>query len=400
MGENNKRSLPMPGQCLMFSTADWDEPYWTNKQHSALQLSRIGWEVIYVESMGLRAPRPGSKKDLGRLYSRFKKGLLSIITGAHKREGKVSVLSPLVIPGGHSNKWIKTINQYLLGYAVRKSGFNEVDGSLIWTYHPYIYKYALKNNNSKMIYHCVDDLGEVPGINKRNFEEAEKELINNADCVFVTAPALKEKISKLKSETYYLSNVVDASHFNRDKNMYEEPKDIFKIPRPRLVYHGVLSDFKIDFELLYECAVERVDWSFVIIGDEREGQNSKLVKKLKKLPNLHFLGFKSYKDLPSYLKYMDVGLLPTLRNNYTKSMFPMKLYEYISMELPVVTTKLDFLRGGYQGVEIGDTSREFIDSIQLQLDRGLLTKDQVESLIGENTWEIRTKRMLEIAYNK
>ena len=58
--------------CVLFATADWDTPYWTNKQHTARHLARMGWRVLYVESLGLRAPT-ASGRDLSRIWRRLKR---------------------------------------------------------------------------------------------------------------------------------------------------------------------------------------------------------------------------------------------------------------------------------------------------------------------------------------
>ena len=58
---------------LLLSTADWDNPFWTNKQHVALELSRLGHKVLYIDSLGLRTPSI-NKSDLSRLFRRLLKG--------------------------------------------------------------------------------------------------------------------------------------------------------------------------------------------------------------------------------------------------------------------------------------------------------------------------------------
>ena len=78
--------------CIIFSTADWNEPYWTNKQHCAVSLSKLGWSVIYVESVGLRTPSAKSRKDIARLLFRSFKGFKSLIRGASIVEKNIKVL--------------------------------------------------------------------------------------------------------------------------------------------------------------------------------------------------------------------------------------------------------------------------------------------------------------------
>ena len=55
---------------ILFSTADWDNPFWTNKQHTAKQLSELGFRVLYIESLGLRTPQV-KVSDLKRIKNRI-----------------------------------------------------------------------------------------------------------------------------------------------------------------------------------------------------------------------------------------------------------------------------------------------------------------------------------------
>jgi glycosyltransferase involved in cell wall biosynthesis len=151
--------------------------------------------------------------------------------------------------------------------------------------------------------------------------------------VFTTSKKLFEKCSAINKNTHDFPNVVDWEHFSQAFNPGPDPDDLKDIPHPRLGYVGVLSDFKVDFELLLNIATERPDWHIVLIGEEREGQHNATVQVLKEMQNVHFLGYKEYEELPNYIRGLDVGLLPTLINQYTNSMFPMKYFEYIFIVL-------------------------------------------------------------------
>ena len=54
---------------VLLATADWDHPFWTNKQHVAVALASLGHRVLYVESVGLRPPRM-EVQDLRRIWRR------------------------------------------------------------------------------------------------------------------------------------------------------------------------------------------------------------------------------------------------------------------------------------------------------------------------------------------
>ena len=382
--------------CILFATADWDEPYWTNKQHCAKSLAELGTCVLYIESVGLRKPKPGSGRDWRRLLERLRKGLSSVVFGALERSPGVFILSPLVVPAGYRHPLLRRLNGSLLRLAIRRSmKRHELGKPVVWTYHPFMLDAIDGLSESGLLYHCVDDLASVPGVDAKAYRAAEAQLLERADVVFVTAETLVQKCREHNSDTHYLPNVVDAEHFGRAFQDAPLPADLADIPEPRLVYHGVLSDFKIDFELLLACARSRPAWQWVLIGEEREGQRSALVAELAALPNVHCMGYKPYEILPTYLRGMQVGLLPSQLNEYTRGMFPMKYFEYLAAGLPVVSTRLAFTESTSKGLLIGDDPEAFVRAIEAQLAAGRLTVQQSREYVGENTWQSRTRKMLE-----
>lgn len=395
MGEG-EQGATWRGDCVLFSTADWDEPYWTNKQHTARVLAQNGWRVLYVESVGLRSPKVASGKDWKRIWRRLWQGLRSNFIAPPHRAPNVWVLSPLMIPAKHHAPLVRRFNQSLLRRSVerfvRRHSF---DRPIVWSYHPFMLGAVRDLERGALVYHCVDDLAAIPGVDVPAFNRAEQELLGRCDAVFTTSAALRDKCAVFNANSHYFSNVVDSAHFGRAMEAVPLPPEVAAIDGPRLVYHGVLSDFKVDFGLVLSAAQARPDWQWIFIGEEREGQRSELVAKLKRLKNVHFLGYRRYEALPDYLRGMDVGLLPTLLNDYTRSMFPMKYFEYVAAGLPVVSTPLDFTREQRAALEVGETPERFVAAIERHLRRGKLTAEQSQAGVGENTWEARTVKMLD-----
>lgn len=387
--------------CILFSTADWDEPYWTNKQHTAKMLAKYGWRVLYVESIGLRPPKASSKKDWARLAKRLRKGVRGILRGPTRVGDSIWLLSPLVVPAAHDGGTLAAMNRALLRWPIsrfmKSEGFEE---PVIWTYHPYILGTIKNIDYGKLLFHCVDDLSAIPGIDKKSYLNAEATLLREADVVVVTSKTLEEKCSKHNENTHYFSNVVDFDHFSKAFDSQGEPEELASIPRPRLIYHGVLSDFKLDFNLLVDLVERTPKWSWIFIGEEREGQSSQKLNTLRNMRNAYFLGYRRYQDLPLYLGSSQVGLLPTLVNEYTKSMFPMKYFEYLAAGLPVVSTPLEFTKYVSGGLEVGGSTVEFITAIEHQLRRGRLDKSEARQFVGDRTWEARTRKMVNLLFKR
>lgn len=396
MADQQQKIIP-PGDCILFSTADWETPYWTNKQHTARLLAKRGWRVLYVESVGLRSPSISSGRDWGRLFRRLLRGIKALLAGPEKVENNVWVLPPLMMPFKHHLSIIRAFNQGLLRSTI--SSFlkqNRFFRPLVWTYHPFMLEAISGLEIGPLVYHCVDNLAAVPGVDAQAFNREEQRLLKQCTAVFTTAPALQVKCQACNPNTHYFSNVVDVDHFGRALSSGPLPADLCEIPEPRFVYYGVLSDFKVDFALVLTVARMHPDWHWVFIGEEREGQHNKSAVDLRKLQNVHFIGFRSYDILPEYLRGMSVGLLPTLLNEYTRSMFPMKYYEYLAAGLPVVATPLDFTLSCNKGLESGENANNFALAITKQIKRGRLSIDESITYVGANTWDTRMTNMLNI----
>ena len=391
---NRKKRKP---DIILFSTADWDTPYWTNKQHMAMQFKQHGHRVLYIESVGLRQPGANSL-DLFRIFKR----LINGIRPARKYEKNIHVISPLVIPLWKSPV-IRILNQYLLIFRIRS--FMVLHGfrfPILWTYHPMISDILIRKIvHSKIIYHSVDDLTSVPGIDKDAIEDGEKYLLEKADLIFTTSMELKKKYSTIQkdiSKIHYFSNVADLDHFSVARNPGEIPEDIMDIPHPRICYVGVLTDFKIDFKLIHKVIKGNPDWHWIFIGEEREGQKNTEIAELDKYENTHFLGYRPYSVIPDYLRGMDIAVIPSLINSYTRSMFPMKFFEYLAAGLPVIATEIPSLEEFSHLFHKTPDASSMAGQIQSILDNRSKGNQVINSLdeISEYSWERRFEKMMDL----
>jgi len=382
-----------PPDIILFSTADWNSRYWTNKQHIATRLAARGHRVLYVETVGLRLPGLNAS-DAKRIFARLKRGIAPI---AQVRDN-LWTLSPLTIPFGHRSPVVTGINTLQLRRRIKSwISTNDVRAPLVWTYHPYMLDALKSIDGSKLIYHCADHLGAMPGIDRQSFEIAERNLLNRADIIFTTSHFLQSRCAAIAgSRSHYFGNVADITLFGTGRAKGALPPELESIPRPRLGYVGTLSDFKIDFDLLAKIADVRPDWHLVLIGEEREGQADESLAKLAKRKNVHLLGWRSYSALPRYMSGFDVALLPQRINDYTRAMFPMKFFEYLAAGLPVVSTRLDAIRDFKSLYSAASDAGSFVDAIQAQLDNGPAPLPLEDPILEQNSWESRLDRMLEV----
>ena len=382
------------GDVLMLSTAEWANPFWTNKQHTAMELSRQGCRVFYVDSLGLRRPT-ATARDLKRLLQR----LLRAFRPPRCVAPGVWVWSPLLVPAAR-RPWLKALNRFLLraGLAVwlwllafRKP--------VLWTYNPITSTLLSLSNYRLVVYHCVDDIASQPGMDAAGIRASERQLCEAADLVFVTSRELLESRSGFNpGNTYYYPNVVDYAHFARgDSGHRLAPAELLNgCPAPRIGFVGAISSYKVNFPLLHQLARLNPQWSFVLIGSIGEGDPHTNPALLEGLPNLHLLGPRSYAALPECMAAFDVALIPAPINAYTRAMFPMKFFEYLAAGVPVVATPLPALEDFKEFYLQAATPEQFMAAIASILDGSSgLDRQRSDQLARAYSYQQRTVWMLQ-----
>ncbi len=381
-----------PQDIVIVSTADWDNPFWTNKQHVAVQLARLGHRVLYIDSLALRRPS-ATARDLRRIGKRL---LKAARPPAQVRE-TLWVWSPIVLPL-HRFAIVRRLNRFLLGVGLRlwmaRLGLRR---DMIWTYNPLTMALFDIQRFAKTVYHCVDEIKAQPGMRADILGRAEERLARAVRIVFVTSPALARSRRVWNTNTHYLPNVADFDHFSRALNPdLAVPADLTKLPGPKLGFIGAISAYKVDLELICEVAAARPDWSLVLIGSVGEGDPWTDARILSRFPNIHLLGPRPYQSLPAYLKGFDVALLPNTLNDYTANMFPMKFFEYLAAGKPVVAVDLDAVRDYADTVCIAKSGHAFIAGIEDALQGAAAPLAKRLALAREHTYEERTAKMLEM----
>ena len=375
----------------IISTADWDSPIQTNKQYVSKELAKLNYRILYIESLGIRKLKI-NKSDIKRVFKRFINNIFFI-----KRKSKnIWVLSPLLIPGA-TNKKIIFINRILfninLFISMRLLNFKN---DYLWTYNPLTLLYLNIKRFKTSIYHAVDAIEHQPFMPKELIKIQEELLSKTVDKIFVTSKNIYKKLKTYNQNISYYGNVCDFEHFSKSLSTSIDniPEDIKKIKKPIVGFVGSISEYKINFKLIYEVANKLKNINFVLIGPIDNNMNQNNLKKLKTLKNIYFLGYRKYQYLPNYFSYFDIGWLPLIHNKYTKSMFPIKFFEYLAAGLPIVSTDIHSLHEYKNYIEMHDDitkhSKSIIESL---IDSNSNLKDRL-NLARENTYQKRTIKML------
>jgi len=339
------------------------------------------------------------------LLTQFRKGFFNLkrLIQGYKIEENILVYTPirfLLLEKFYAKFFSNRINYLASKHLV--SG----NKTVMWVYDvelPEIDIYLDTVKRDFLLYDCVDYYAGFPRYQTKEAKEKilsiEKNLAQNADLVFATAPGLVDRLKKYNSKTYYTPNVGDFELFHNCKETYKNhlPDKLKNISRPIIGYIGALDSYKFDYKLLKEAALKHPDYSFVIIGGsglkDTEGSLEEL--DLQNISNIHFIGTVPFVETPKYMAHFDVDLIPYVLNDYTiGGCFPVKFFNSMAAGIPSVVTDMPVFTLYRDITYISKTYDEFINNIQKALEENNEKRiSERVAIAKQNTWELKVSSM-------
>ena len=256
----------------------------------------------------------------------------------------------------------------------------------------------------KIIYEYIDDLSpQILGTDEipRNTIEKYNYMLKDTKNIFVivTADKLENDIVEKRGteKLAFSSNGVDYEHFQDIDLSYkfeEDFENILKQNKPIIGYYGALASW-VDYDLIKYLAENRPNYNIVFFGVKYDGEYDK--SGVDSLKNVYFLGKREYKVLKNYASRFSVCTIPFKVNNITKSTSPVKLFEYMAIQKPIVTTEMDECKK-YKSVMIAKNKEEFVKLVDkaIGLSDNVKYKKELKKEACENTWSQKAKIIVEL----
>jgi len=394
---------------LYFSGYEWDDR-WRRKQRLAYEFTRqpAVSSLLYVEP-----PVQTSVLDLAR--GRFEPGHLGANRHAHRNallgrarqvDDKVWALtgSEKTVPLTRLEpvrQWsaLRRLNRALYVGGIRRA-LKHLPGDelVLWLSYP-LQAWALDAFQQRVLacYDWTDDWAAfdvLPVEDPQELVDMNDCILRQADVVFAVSEELTRRASMVNPHTHRAPNATDAHMLQAAERNGPLAEELLELPRPIIGYIGQIAD-KMDYDLVDALTQARPEWSFVFVGNVWVNRQEQ-VAALAARPNVHFLGQCAYRELPTYLRGFDVCVLPHVRSALTRSMDPIKLYDYLASGKPIVSTGVAGVERFTDVVYVGNTPQEFMAALDRAVrENGALCERRL-SYARQNTWPQRAAEMWKI----
>jgi len=291
-------------------------------------------------------------------------------------------------------------------------------------YRQYLYNYAAVWLSKKFAIPCVSEVNAIKtdelqlkankSISTSIIQKSELYNLVRSDSVFCVSDAIKEILDSLidSKNVSVIPNGVDADVFDRNKFSSEQIKEELNLQDKIILgYVGSYQTWHgLETMLSMIEGLAKVDsrYHLLLIGSGKEFVNIKqrvdreglctLVTQIDHVPHA---------EIPKYLSVFDVAVMtyPIIDGFYFS---PLKMYEYMAMSLPVVSTDIGQIRSVIEDDKTGKlvidpTPHEFVKAVlSVTNDRDQLVqmgKNARQEAVENHSWLTNASRVMDLCAN-
>lgn len=267
----------------------------------------------------------------------------------------------------------------------------DVEPAVLWFYSPMALGYSDELRAPLVVYDCMDELTAFDHA-PPELAAREAELLARAHVVFTGGSSLYRAKRDRHADVHAFPSSVDAAHFGRARTAEREPDDQRELPHPRLGFFGVIDE-RMDLGLLAAIADAEPSWQLVMVGPVVKIDPEALPKR----PNIHWIGQRSYDELPAYIAGWDVAIMPFACNRATEFISPTKTLEYLAAGRPVVSTPIaDVVEpyGRENLVRIAASAPAFVAAVAAALaEDPAPRRARADAMLAQTSWDDTWSRM-------
>lgn len=305
------------------------------------------YEVLFIESVPMRAPALAETGEFRRIWRKLRGGV-----GLRTVEPGLHVLRPLPIPpSGRIGRYLqRAALAAQIRWARRRLGLR--GPMLSWFSLPVAAPLLGRLGEQGSILYYQDRYDAFSHVDARYLRACLEQLARGCDVAVASAEELAADLRSLGANPALVPHGVDVERFAGE---HPPPTDLRALPRPLVGYVGLLDDY-LDLELLAQLADRLQEGTLVLVGAANTDVS------ILRHPRIELLGARPYALIPAYVLSFDCCLIPFLVNRLTVAVNPIKLREYLAAGRPVVSTRLPEV-ARYSDVVSVVAREDFVDAV-------------------------------------
>ncbi len=308
----------------------------------------------------------------------------------------IDVLSlPPIIPYNWiNNEWLFNIVQKInraiiskrISGAIKK--LNMQEPCVVNAFNPYFdFSLFKKFKPKKLVYYCYDNIDAAAWAAKHG-STLEKKIMAAADITVYTSASLQHSKGSTAKKSVVITNGVDLGIFEKEMNYILVPKENHGID---VGYVGSVDE-RLDYQLLELMVRSYPHWNFHFYGRIV----TKQIERISDYPNVHVYGSVPVESLPEKIRNINVAIIPFIKSDFTKNIYPMKANEYLALGVPVVMTDFAALSGLEGYVTVADGAG-FVKQLQTEIDNDTpdLKISRMQKAVT-NSWKNKASEFIEV----
>lgn len=245
----------------------------------------------------------------------------------------------IIVPG--VRRYPSASTRVIRGVLRRRAAKIGAPDALICT-NPYLAPVA-PDVDAKLRVYYPSDAFEYYDWDAERTRALQARAIEQADLTVANARQLQQDFGALASQpVHHLPTAVSRAFVDvLSSHVPPPPPDIAAVPRKIVGCIGTMNH-TYDWPLIDRLTGAFPETSFVFVGPivpMRETDVGRIHRSLER-PNVYWLGSKAHAELPSYLAQFDVCLNPLAVTPHNDRRCPLRLYDYLAGDRPVLTTAI------------------------------------------------------------